>query len=63
VETNGVVGIDPRFTDAVGGHYSIPASSPASRQGITWLGIKADLLDQCYGRPPSIGAFEVTADP
>lgn len=58
VETNGIYEQDPGFVDG----YRIGQTSPAFRAGTQVSGVASDILWQCYGLPPSIGAYEVLFD-
>ena len=57
-ELAAVIGLDPGFTDAAGGDYSIGAASPAAGKGERIAGVSGDFSGRCYGNPPAIGAFE-----
>ena len=58
-ETDGVVGQDPKLADAAKDDYSITAASPAAGKGKGPAAVAGDMAGQCYGAPPSIGAYEV----
>lgn len=57
-ESAAVAGVDPAFTAAASGDFSIPKSSPASGKGSAAAGVAADKNGKCYAAPPSIGAYE-----
>ena len=57
-ETNGIVGLNPKFKDAAARDYQLASGSPAAGKGKKIEILKADLLERCYADPPSIGAFE-----
>ena len=57
-EQNGIVGQDPKFKDVAARDYQLDPGSPALARGKKIPSLKADLLERCYGDPPSIGAFE-----
>jgi hypothetical protein len=63
VETNGVYALNPLFTDAAAGDYSVATNSPAVGKGKKLPNLKADLLEQCYADPPTLGAFEAIPPP
>jgi len=52
-ETGAVVGMDP-LVDSAG---RIPAGSPAVGAGLPQANVPGDADGECYGDPPSIGAF------
>lgn len=54
-ENGGIVGVDP----ALAADYSIDAGSPAAGAGIVVEDAHGDHTGECWGEPPSIGAFEV----
>jgi hypothetical protein len=58
-EVNGVVGQDPKFKAS--SDHDLAPGSPALGKGKKISSLKADLLERCYGDPPSIGAFEPAA--
>ncbi|HOW68375.1 MAG TPA: right-handed parallel beta-helix repeat-containing protein [Candidatus Paceibacterota bacterium] len=62
-ENNGITGRDPLFVDAPAGDYSLATNSPAAGRGVSLPGVKADLREDCYADPPSIGAFEARPAP
>jgi hypothetical protein len=53
-ETGAVVGEDPAFASG----YEIGVTSPAASTGTDYAGLVGDMAGQCYGSPPSIGAYE-----
>jgi hypothetical protein len=62
-ETNGVYGLNPLFTDAAGGDFSVPTNSPATSNGQRLPRVWADLLEHCYATQPTIGALESKPPP
>lgn len=56
-ESDGIYGEDPEF-GAVGDEQ-IAAGSPAAGAGISVVEVTGDLEGDCYGDPPSMGAYEV----
>jgi hypothetical protein len=60
-EDNPVIGVDPRFSDAATGNFTLTSGSPAIGQGTALHEAPADSLGQCFSNPPAIGAFEATA--
>ena len=54
-ENGGVVGVDPMLAD----DHSIAAGSPAAGAGMEVAGLRGDHRGECWGMPPSIGAFEI----
>lgn len=54
-ESDGLVGVDPML----GEDRSIGADSPAAGAGLVVRGLRGDHRGECWGEPPSIGAFEV----
>ncbi len=54
-ETDGIVGVDP----ALAADHTIAADSPAAGAGAAVRGLRGDHRGDCWGEPPSIGAFEV----
>jgi hypothetical protein len=58
-ETGAVIGMDPALVNPSTGDYSIPAGSPAAGAGTALPEAQGDIAGECYGSPPSIGAYEV----
>jgi hypothetical protein len=54
-EQGGIVGVDP----ALAADLTIAADSPAAGAGAAVRGLRGDHRGDCWGEPPSIGAFEV----
>lgn len=54
-ETDGLVAVDP----GLAADHTIAADSPAAGAGAAVRGLRGDHRGDCWGDPPSIGAFEV----
>jgi hypothetical protein len=58
-EVSPVTMMDPMLADIAGGDFHIPAAGPATAAGRDIPGgVPGDFEGNCYGTPPTIGAFE-----
>src|SRR5690606_19243842 len=53
-ETGGIAGQDPQLSNAAGGDFHVPSSSPAAGAGKPLAELGADFDRVCYDDPPSI---------
>lgn len=57
-ETNGIIGRDPKFRNAVSGDFAILATSPAIGRGMQVQNPISDFAMSRFNTPRSIGAYE-----
>ncbi len=62
-EASGLDGDDPRFVGSGPEPYRLRTDSPAAGRGETGADDQGDRLGNCWAVPPSLGAYEVVAEP
>jgi hypothetical protein len=60
-QTASLVGTDPNFVNADAGDFRLKAGSAAKGAGNGLGAPRSDLTGQCYAKPPSLGALELSA--
>ncbi|MDH7515041.1 MAG: right-handed parallel beta-helix repeat-containing protein [Bacteroidota bacterium] len=61
VETDGIIGSDPLFTDATAWDFTLRPHSPAAGAGVDVAYPERDHAGRRFARPRSIGAFEANS--